>query len=201
MRRVSIGLSLVLLVVLAAVAGAETTLSLDGSRLAVFSRRYLGKEWSAARQETMIDYFSIVNRSLSPERLRRYAVYVDRSAALYGLDPFVAAAVMIQRSGLDWLSKGEGEYGLMRIDWAANKTWIVKTDPRIKEPRILMKPVLNVRMGCALMADRLTLSGKSYDEMIERFYGRNGLSVAEELQLHYRNMARSFREKVEAKRP
>lgn len=201
MRKRTLFLVLSLVFLSAALAGAEEILSLDRSRLAAFARRYMDDEWAGTRREAMAGYFSIVNRGLSPERTRVYALYVDRSAAHYGLDPFVVAAVMIHRSGLDWLSKGGGEYGLMRIDWAENKGWISKADPRIGEPRILMKPVLNVRMGSALMADRLTLSGRSYDEMIERFYGREGLSASEEVQRHYRNMAQSFREAVEAKRP
>ena len=193
---------LLVLIVLLALAGcaAAEVLSLDRSRQAAFTRRHLGREWSSLRQETMVDYFSIVNGDLSAERLRRYAIYVDRSAEQYGLDPFVVAAVMIDRSGLDWLSKGDGEYGLMRIDWAENRSRIAKEDRRITEPRILMKPVLNVRMGAALMADRLTLSGKSYDEMVDRFYGLGGLSRSEAVERHYRNLAQDFQERVEARK-
>ncbi|QTX32390.1 hypothetical protein KAR29_00085 [Aminithiophilus ramosus] len=201
MKKTTALVTLLVLLLSAAASGAEEILSLDRSRLAAFARRYPGDDWASTRRQVMADYFSIVNRDLSEQRRMNYAVYVDRSAAQYGLDPFVVAAVMIHRSGLDWLSKGEGEYGLMRVDWTANKAWIVKEDSRIDEPRILMKPVLNVRMGCALMADRLTLSGRSYDEMVARFYGRGGLSASSEIERHYRNMAQSFRESVEARRP
>lgn len=147
-------------------------------------------------QQVLRDYFDVIDDSMSSIRQRLYSIYVSRSSMKYGVDPFILASVMIQRSGLSWVLVEGGVYGLMALDWERHKRWITEDHPRVQSRRVLCKPVINVRIGADLMSRNLKRSGMNYDVMIRNEYD-DFPGAYEVIWEHYRNMARLFRERIE----
>lgn len=146
--------------------------------------------------ETIVSYLDALKDELSAKRQDSYATYFSRSSLDYRVDPFMLVAVAIQRSELDWTYNTGGNYGLMAVDWDANKRWITQDHPRVTSRRVLCKPVINVRVGADLMARELKKASMDYGSMISGFYSSRP-GAAEAILGHYRNMARIFRALVE----
>ncbi|PIE54553.1 MAG: hypothetical protein CSA35_05100 [Dethiosulfovibrio peptidovorans] len=158
--------------------------------------RCFNQEWRSSIQNVIARYFDVVNDGISHRRGRTYGIYVSRSSLRYRVDPFLIAAVMIQRSRLVWTSSKGDQYGLMGLDWGDNKRWIMEDHPRITSRRILCKPVLNIRVGTDLMSRNLEKSGQDYGAMVNRWYD-DAPGSAEVIWEHYGNMVHSFQETVE----
>ncbi len=151
-------------------------------------------------QNTLREYFDALNDDISAKRQENYSIYIYRSSIDYGVDPFLVAAVAIQRSGLVWTLSEGGRYGLMAVDWEDNKKWITQDHPRVTSRRILCKPVINVRVGADLMSRELKKAGLDYGAMISAGYaGEPGAEDA--IWKHYLNLVKLFKVAVEKGRP
>lgn len=154
------------------------------------------EQWRPVVMETIKSYLDALDDRLSSKRQSNYATYFSRSSLDYGVDPFMLVAVAIQRSALDWTYNTAGRYGLMAVDWDANKRWITQDHPRVTSRRILCKPVINVRVGADLMSRELRKSAMDYGKMIDGSYSM-GPGATEAIREHYRNMAKVFRVSIE----
>ena len=161
-------------------------------------RRYMEShrdaDETALRIATMERYFGTLKKSLSAERIQSYATYVENESASFGVDPFLVAAVMINTPDLEWTSRENKRYGLMRIDWDKHRKWIYRDYPNVRSLRILFKPVINIRIGAPILKDDLVKNANDVDLAPERNYAWDTLSAPQEIHTHYRNMVVLFRE-------
>ncbi len=154
------------------------------------------EQWRPVVMETIKSYLDALDDRLSPKRQDNYAVYFSRSSLDYKVDPFMLVAVAIQRSRLDWTYNIAGRYGLMAVEWDANKRWITQDHPRVTSRRILCKPVINVRVGADLMSRDLRKSAMDYGNMVNNSYSM-GPGAVDTIWEHYKNMSKMFRVAVE----
>lgn len=142
--------------------------------------------------ETIKSYLDALDDRQSSKRQTNYATYFSRSSLDYKVDPFMLVSVAIQRSGLNWTYNTGGRYGLMAVEWDANKRWITQDHPRVTSRKVLCKPVINIRIGADLMSRELKKAAMDYGAMISGAYSSSPGAVDAILD-HYKNMARIFR--------
>lgn len=79
----------------------------------------------------------------------KYENIINKYAEVYGLDPYLIAAVIKVESGYDRFARsGKGALGLMQIKLSTGK-WIgEKIEYKDLDEEMLYDPELNIKMGC-----------------------------------------------------
>jgi len=155
-------------------------------------QRHLTKKYQAKRLKALEIYFTRKNPKVSQKKISRYANLIDQYSSQYGLDPFLVAGVMMKESTVKENAVSKGNYGLMQINWNANRPWIVKTFP-IKTKKQLMVPENNIRVGVHILAANIKKSKGSVDKGLDRYRGRSLASYRNSVHAHYLAIARIFK--------
>lgn len=147
-------------------------------------QRHLTKKDQAKRLKAVEIYFTRKNPKVSQKKISQYVNLIDHYSSQYGLDPFLVAGVMMKESTVKEKAVSKGNYGLMQINWNANRPWIVKTFP-IKTKKELMVPANNIRLGIHILAANIKKSGDSVDKGLDRYRGRALASYRNSVHAHY----------------
>ena len=166
-----------------------------------YMESHLAGDESELRIRTMERYFGALKKSLSAERIQTYATYIEQESTPFAVDPFLVASVMIAKSDMEWTSRSQKRYGLMRIDWDEHRKWIYRDYPNVRSLRILFKPVINIRIGARILKDDIVKNAGDVDLALERNYTWDNLSAPQEIFTHYKNLVALFREMREMQPP
>ena len=144
------------------------------------------------RQNAIVNYFKRKNSKIPSQTLTQYAQLIDAVSAKYKLDPFLIAAIMVKESTMREKAVSKGNYGLMQINWNANKSWITKTFP-IRSKQDLLVPTNNVKIGAHILAANIRKTGGDVDKGLDRYRGRSLPSYRNSVHNHYRAMTEIYR--------
>ncbi len=159
-----------------------------------YMESHLSGDESDLRIQTMVKYFGALKKSLSADRIQSYATYIEQESTPSAVDPFLVASVMIAKSDMEWTSRSQKRYGLMRIDWDEHRKWIYRDYPNVRSLRVLFKPVINIRIGARILKDDIVKNAGDVDLALERNYTWDNLSAPQEIFTHYKNLVTLFRE-------
>jgi soluble lytic murein transglycosylase-like protein len=99
---------------------------------------------------------------------------------------------MVKESTIKEKAASKGNYGLMQINWNANRPWIVKTFP-IRSKTDLIVPSNNVRVGAHILAANIRKSKGDVDKGLDRYRGRSLASYRNSVHSHYIAISQIFR--------
>lgn len=151
------------------------------------------KQDQALRQNAITNYFTKKNPKIPLKTLSLYAQLIEATSAKYKLDPFLVAAIMVKESTMRERVVSKGNYGLMQINWNANKSWIKKTFP-VRSKDDLLVPANNVKIGAHILAANIRRTGGDVDKGLDRYRGRSLASYRNSVHSHYRAMAEIFKQ-------
>ncbi len=158
-----------------------------------FMQRCRSKRDERNRLKTIETYFSRKNPRVSPQNVQRYARLIDEYSARYDIDPFLVASVVVKESTVKEKAVSKGNYGLMQINWKANRPWIVK-QLSIRSTKELLIPENNIRLGTTILSSNIKKSRGDVDKGLDRYRGRPLASYRKSVLDHYMAMAKIFRQ-------
>ena len=158
-----------------------------------FMQRYRTRRDQRSRLKTIETYFSRKNPRVSLRNVQHYAKLIEEYSARYDLDPFLVASILVKESTVKEKAVSRGNYGLMQINWKANKPWIVKSLP-VRSPKDLLIPENNIRLGATILSAKIKKSGGDVDKGLDKYRGRSLASYRNSVLGHYIEMARIFRQ-------
>jgi len=155
-------------------------------------QRYRSKKDQRNRLKAIETYFMRKNPKVSPKNISHYARLIEDYSAQYNLDPFLVASVMVKESTIKEKAVSKGNYGLMQINWNANRPWIIKTFP-IRSKADLIIPSNNVRIGAHILAANIRKCKGDVDKGLDRYRGRSLASYRNSIHSHYLAISQIFR--------
>ncbi|NLB83974.1 MAG: lytic transglycosylase domain-containing protein [Synergistaceae bacterium] len=158
-----------------------------------FMQRYRTKRDQRNRLKAIETYFSRKNSRVSARNIQHYAKLIDEYSARYDLDPFLVASILVKESTVKEKAVSRGNYGLMQINWKANKPWIVKSLP-VRSTKDLLNPENNIRLGATILSANIKKSGGDVDKGLDKYRGRSLASYRNSVLSHYTAIARIFRQ-------
>lgn len=138
-------------------------------------------------------YFRQKNPRIPPQKAAAYAQLIEEHTSRYNLDPFLAAAVLVKESTGKERAVSKGNYGLMQVNWTANRPWIVRTFP-VRNTGELLVPENNILLGVHILSSGIGKSRGDIDGGLDRYRGRSLVSYRNEVHRHYRGIFRIFTE-------
>ena len=158
-----------------------------------FMQRYRSRKDQRNRLKTIETYFSRKNPRVSLKNVQHYAKLIEEYSARYDLDPFLVASILVKESTVKEKAVSRGNYGLMQINWKANKPWIIKSLP-VRTAKDLLNPENNIRLGTTILSAKIKKSGGDVDRGLDKYRGRPLASYRNSVMAHYTAMARIFRQ-------
>ncbi len=155
-------------------------------------RNHRSKTEQTNRLKAIEAYLRKKNPKIPPQKSSLYANLIEDCASRYDLDPFLVASVLVKESTAREKAVSKGNYGLMQINWKANKPWIVKTFP-IQSTKELMTPSNNVRIGAHILAANIKKCRGDVDRGLDRYRGRPLASYRNSVHQHYLGISEIFR--------
>ncbi len=187
MERVKIGflrfVTVVLLLCLASQSLAST--GFKGSSALKYMEGRRSHKYAKARVEIMSHYFMAKNPTLSGKAAKTYASLVEAISSKYGIDPFLVSSLVVRESGVRVKAKSGLAYGLMQINWRANKSWIPRVFPTVKSPSKLLRSRPNIYVGSYILREALQRSGGDVDRALDIYRGKNVPSYRISVHGHY----------------
>ena len=164
----------------------------SSSEYQYMQKRY-GKKYATRRVLVIRDFFLRKNPNLSPKAAKSYAALVERICRNYSVDPFLVAAVIVKESTVQVKAKSGVAYGLMQINWEANKKWIPKVFPTIKSRRNLLHSRPNIYVGTYMLQKALEKSRGSVDRALDSYRGKSITEYRRKIHAFYAEMVRDFK--------
>lgn len=155
-------------------------------------RNHRSKTEQTNRLKAIEAYFRKKNPKISSQNISFYAQLIEESAAQYGLDPFLVASIMVKESTVKEKAVSKGNYGLMQVNWKANRPWIIKTFP-VRSTKELLSPSNNVRIGSHILASNIKKCKGDVDKGLDRYRGRPLASYRNSVHKHYMGISEIFR--------
>lgn len=155
--------------------------------------QHRAKRYAQKRVKVMQRYFCAKNARLSSNDALRYAAVVERVSRAYGVDPFLVAAIIVKESTVRRTAKSYCSYGLMQVNWDANKSWIRKKFPKVKGPRSLLHSGNNIKVGSYILKSALERSHGDVDRALNIYRGKSVASYRGKIFRYYGEMVELFR--------
>ncbi|NCC96256.1 MAG: hypothetical protein EOM02_05380 [Synergistales bacterium] len=165
--------ALVLWVAFTACQAQAYTAYFSGSQASKYMEKHLSKKYAKARVAVISEYFMTKNHSLSAKAARGYASLVEAVSDKYGLDPFLISSIIVKESSVRVKAKSGLAYGLMQVNWRANKSWIPRVFPTVKSPSHLLHSRPNIYVGSYILKDAVKRSGGNLDRALDIYRGKN----------------------------
>ncbi len=175
--------------------------SLASSRRFVHSKawtymvRHRSKKYAKARVAVISRYFQTKNPKLSAKSARKYAKLVDRIGRRYDLDPFLVSSIIVKESTVRVKAKSRRAYGLMQVNWKANRKWIRKVYPSISSPAKLLHSKPNIMVGCHILRDAMRRSFGDVDRALDRYRGKSVPAYRAKVRQYYEDQVAMFRKR------
>lgn len=151
------------------------------------------KKYSHMRVNVMQRYFCAKNPKLSSRNALRYAAVVERVSRSYKVDPFLVAAIIVKESTVRRSAKSSSSYGLMQVNWNANKTWIRKKFPAVKGPSSLLHSGNNIKVGAYILKSALERSKGNVDKALDVYRGKSLSGYRAKVFRYYGDQVELFR--------
>ncbi|MBL3539215.1 transglycosylase SLT domain-containing protein [Aminivibrio sp.] len=155
-------------------------------------QRFRSKKDQRNRIKAIETYFMRKNPKVPPKNVSYYARLIEDYSAQYNLDPFLVASVMVKESTIKEKAVSKGNYGLMQINWNANRPWIIRTFP-VRSKADLIIPSNNVRIGTHILAENIKKCKGDVDLGLDRYRGRSLASYRNSIHSHYIAISQIFR--------
>lgn len=138
-------------------------------------------------------YFCQKNPKLASKTARTYAILVERTSWKYKLDSMLVAAIIVKESTVRRTACSGRSYGLMQINWNANKSWIPKVFPKVRSKKDLYRSAKNIEIGSYILKKALEKYNNNVDRALDRYRGKNLLSYRRSVMGHYSSMVKIFK--------
>ncbi|MGI6784433.1 MAG: transglycosylase SLT domain-containing protein [Aminivibrio sp.] len=193
-KSVSFALGIFCAILIAITFNAQTAFSQPFSNSQAFHnmQNHRSKTDQAKRLKAIETYFRKKNPKIPLKNISYYAQLVEDCSARYNLDPFLVASVMVKESTIKEKAVSKGNYGLMQINWKANRPWIVKNYP-IRSTKELLTPSYNVSIGTHILAANIKKCKGDVDRGLDRYRGRSLASYRNSIHQHYQGISEIFR--------
>ncbi len=165
------------------------------SNVWIYMARHRSKKYAKARVAVIARYFRTKNPRLSARSARKYAKLVDRIARRYDLDPFLVSSIIVKESTVRVKAKGRRAYGLMQVNWKANRRWIRKAYPTITSPAKLLHSKPNIMVGCHILRDAMRRSAGDVDRALNKYRGKSVPSYRAKIRRYYEDQVAMFRKR------
>jgi len=158
-----------------------------------YMQKHGAKKYATRRVLVMRDFFCRQNPSLSEKAAKSYAALAERICRKYDVDPLLVAAIIAKESAVDVRAKSGIAYGLMQINWEANKKWIPKVFPSIKSRRNLLHSRPNIYVGTYMLHKALEGSRGKVDLALDSYRGKSITEYRRKIHSFYAEMVRDFK--------
>ncbi len=184
-------LTVLVLILLISAASAYTGVFPDSSLY-----RYMQKHQESGDKDKRIKatarYFCQKNPELAPRTAKTYAILVERTARKYHLDPILVASIIVKESTVNRVAFSGRSYGLMQINWNANKSWIPKVFPKVRSRKDLYRSAKNIEVGSYILKTALEKYHNNVDRALDRYRGKCLVSYRKALLAHYCAIVKIF---------
>lgn len=194
-RKPFVAVVVAILVVFAACQAQAYTAYFSGSQAARYMEKHMSKKYAKARIAVISEYFRSKNPSLSSKAARSYASLVDSVSAKYNIDPFLVSSIIVKESSVKVKAKSGLAYGLMQVNWRANRSWIPKVFPTVKSPSHLLRSRPNIYVGSYILMDAVRRS-KNTDRALDVYRGKNVPAYRSTLHRFYSDQVGLLRAKL-----
>jgi hypothetical protein len=160
-----------------------------------YMQKHRGSGEKSKRIKAIQQYFCIKNPKLASKTARTYAILVERRSRKDKLDPFLVASIIVKESTVNRLANSGRSYGLMQVNWNANKSWIKKVFPKVRSRKDLYRSAKNIDVGCYILKKALERSGGNVDRALDRYRGKSLISYRKKVLAHYCSIVKLFRKK------
>ncbi|HOO62605.1 MAG TPA: transglycosylase SLT domain-containing protein [Synergistaceae bacterium] len=160
-----------------------------------YMQKHSSKKYASRRVLVMRDFFRLQNPSVSAKAAKIYAALTERICRKYDVDPFLVAAIIVKESTVQVGAKSGIAYGLMQINWEANKKWIPRIFPTIKSRRDLLHSRPNIYVGTYMLREALRNAGGNVDHALDRYRGKSVTSYRQKIHAFYVSMTESFKKR------
>lgn len=137
-------------------------------------------------------YFCQKNPELAPKTAKTYAILVERTSRKYHLDPILVASIIVKESTVNRVAFSGRSYGLMQINWNANKSWIPKVFPKVRSRKDLYRSAKNIEVGSYILKKALEKYHNNVDRALDRYRGKCLVSYRKAVLAHYCAIAKIF---------
>lgn len=168
----------------------------SGSPPVKFMEVHRSKSHAETRISVMAQYFRMKNPSLSARAAADYAALVDAAAGHYDIDPFVVSSIIVKESAVRVKARGGAAYGLMQVNWKANRSWIPRVFPSVNSAEKLLHSKHNIYVGAYILKDAIRRSGGNVDKALDIYRGKNIHSYRSSLHGLYSEQVGLFRKKT-----
>ena len=135
--------------------------------------------------------FGRANPNVSEEKRTEYAEYVYDASNKFGVNPKIAAALLIVESTVKERAVSKaGAVGLMQINWKAHRKSIGKAFGHIKTKEDLMRPKNNIDVGIWLFSNFVRMNNNNVEKGLHRYLGTKSSSYVKKVMTwreHIRN--------------
>lgn len=160
-----------------------------------YMEKHRSRRYAKARVSVMTSYFKAKNPGISTKAARTYASLVEAISRKYGVDPFLVSSIIVKESTVKVRAKSGKAYGLMQINWKANRKWIPRVFPTIKSSSKLLHSRPNIYVGCYMLRDALKRGG-NVDKALDIYRGRSIASYRTKIHRYYSDQVDMLRKKL-----
>ncbi len=175
------------------VSGASAD-SFGSSESYRYMEQHRAKKYARKRVKVMQRYFCAKNPRLSSRNALRYAALTERNCRHYKVDPFLVAAIIVKESTVRRTARSCCSYGLMQINWDANKSWIRKKFRTVHGPGSLLHSGPNIKVGTYMMKSALERTGGNVDRALDIYRGKSHPAYRGRICRYYADMVSLFKE-------
>ncbi len=184
-------LTVFVLIFLISTASANTGVFPDSSLY-----RYMQKHQDSRDKDKRIKatarYFCQKNPKLAAKTARTYAILVERTSRKYHLDSILIASIIVKESTVNRVACSGRSYGLMQINWNANKSWIPKVFPKVRSRKDLYRSAKNIEVGSYILKKALEKYHNNVDRALDRYRGKSLVSYRKAVLAHYCAIVKIF---------
>lgn len=149
------------------------------------------------RVTVIVDRFMSANPELEEYAAGKYAEYILEASDVFGVHPFLIAAIIVKESTVRYKARSRYAYGLMQINWGAHKKGLASAFSEISTLEDLIQPRNNILAGTYIFSCYLNSSDGDVSEALAMYLGRNGKKYIKWVMENFEVMVAEFEEKQE----
>lgn len=161
-----------------------------------YMTKHRSRKYSKTRISVIAHYFRVKNPKLSSKSARTYAGLVESISRKYGVDPFLISSIIIKESTVRVKAKSGRAYGLMQINWKANRKWIPRVFPTVKSAKNLLHSKPNIYVGTYMMRQFIKKNGGNVDKALDRYRGKSLVKYRSRIHSYYSAQVKQFKKKI-----
>jgi len=144
------------------------------------------------KRGVIMESFLKANRKLAKEDAWEYSGYVMESSRLFGVDPFLIAAMIIKESTVKKDARSRYAYGLMQVNWRVHRKGLQAAFKQIRSLSDLLVPRNNILAGTYIFSWYMKSSSYDVRKALAKYLGRNGSKYITSVLSLYNRMNNSY---------